>query len=127
MNDEVDRLEQSADGSEVRDYPPLDAPYFPNPTRAPWVQGSADPTGRTMRARLWGTAESWTQEVAFDANGTACVDLIAPDGRTVQVVFYDRGAVLIRSWAAGDLHEQGGDNRTAFSWSPTLPAVGASL
>lgn len=107
-------------GQTVVEYLPLDAPYSPNPVSAAFVSGSSDTTGGPMHARLWGTSSAWTQDVMFE-RGAACVDLRAPDGRTVQVVFYDKGAVLIRGWAAGDLYDQGGDNRTAFSWSPALP------
>ena len=54
----------------------------PEPASAEFVPGSSDLTGGPMRAVLWGTRDEWAKEVVFDRGG-ACVDLMAPDGRTV--------------------------------------------
>lgn len=51
----------------------------------------------------------------------ACVDFILPDGRTMQMVGYTDGQILVRAW----IHPPGegslDGNKTYFSVSATLP------
>jgi hypothetical protein len=64
------------------------------------------PSEPPMTAVLWraerrepppDVARGYREMVAFD--DSACVDVIAPDGRRVQVVFHPDGHTLVRGWS----------------------------